>query len=155
MINCNKSKKIPNQPVLKKVRLFRAYSISFISWFCTFKAQKKYTDRKQCKMSSSKKFPCKGTLTQVFICLRPPPLLDFCLGWSSNFVGSESGQIESVKLLQNMVSNTTEHCPAPTQPHTVCICCTLTRGRGGRGGGELYVERRLEGHYFTKLGRKY
>jgi hypothetical protein len=34
----------------------------------------------------------------VFICLRPPPLLCFCLGWSSSFVGSESGQIQSVKL---------------------------------------------------------
>jgi hypothetical protein len=40
---------------------------------------------------------------QVFICLRPSPLLGFCLGWSSNFVGSESGQILSVKLLRNMV----------------------------------------------------
>jgi hypothetical protein len=27
-----------------------------------------------------------------------PPLLGFCLGCSSNFVGSESGQIQSVKL---------------------------------------------------------
>ena len=27
----------------------------------------------------------------------------FCLGWCSNFVGSESGQKQSVKLLQNMV----------------------------------------------------
>ncbi len=50
-------------------------------------------------MSSSKKIACKGTLGQVFICLRPPPLLGFCLGWSSNSVGSESGQILSVKLL--------------------------------------------------------
>jgi hypothetical protein len=36
-------------------------------------------------------FTCKGTLRQVFICMRPPPLLGFCLGWCSNFVGSESG----------------------------------------------------------------
>ncbi len=28
-----------------------------------------------------KKLTCKGTLRQVFICLRPPPLLGFCLGW--------------------------------------------------------------------------
>jgi hypothetical protein len=40
-------------------------------------------------MSSPKKFTYKGTLRQVFICLRPPPLLGFCLGWSSNFAGSE------------------------------------------------------------------
>ncbi len=29
-------------------------------------------------MTSSKKLTCKG---QVFICLRPPPLLGFCLGF--------------------------------------------------------------------------
>jgi hypothetical protein len=46
-------------------------------------------------MSSSKKIDLQ----------RPPPLLGFCLGRSSNFVGSESGQIQSVKLLQNMVFN--------------------------------------------------
>jgi hypothetical protein len=42
----------------------------------------------------------------------------FCLGWCSNFVGSESGQKQSVKLLQNMVYNTTQ--ASPPQPHTVC-----------------------------------
>jgi hypothetical protein len=42
----------------------------------------------------------------VFI---PPPLLGFCLGWCSNFVGSEPGQKQRVKLLQDMVSNTTQH----------------------------------------------
>ncbi len=56
-------------------------------------------------MLSSKELTCKGTLWQVFICLRSPPFL-FYLGWSSNFVGSESGQIQSVKLLKNMVSAT-------------------------------------------------
>jgi hypothetical protein len=29
------------------------------------------TNRKQCKMSSSKKLTCRGTFRQVFICLRP------------------------------------------------------------------------------------
>ncbi len=43
-----------------------------------------------------KKIYCKGTLRQVLICLRPPPLLGFCLGWSSNFAGSEYGQMQSV-----------------------------------------------------------
>jgi hypothetical protein len=47
-----------------------------------------------------KKVICKGTLPQAFICMRPLPLLGFCLGWCSNFVGSESGQ----KLLQSMIS---------------------------------------------------
>jgi hypothetical protein len=93
------------------------------------------------KCSHLKKLTCEGTLLQVFFCMRPPPYLGFCLGWSSNFVGSESGQIESVKLLQNMVSNRTQHPPPLTATvHTVCIYCTLTQGGGG---GE--PERRLEG----------
>jgi hypothetical protein len=54
-----------------------------------------------------KKLICKGTLRQVFICMRPPPLLGFWLGRQGNFVFSESGRLQSVKLLQNMVSNTT------------------------------------------------
>jgi hypothetical protein len=66
----------------------------------------------------------------VFICLRPPPLLGFCLGWSSNFYGSESGQIKSVILLQNMVYNTTQHFPSPSQTHTGIMYFYL--GKGGR-----------------------
>ncbi len=58
----------------------------------------------------------------MVICLRPPPLLGFCLGWDSN--------------------------PHLSQPHTVCIYCTLTRGRR-RGGVEsdraLYQERAVFG----------
>ncbi len=64
-------------------------------------------------MSSSKILTWKGILWQVFICPRSPPLLGFCLGWYSNFVGSESGQIKSVELLQNMVSNRNQHPPPP------------------------------------------
>jgi hypothetical protein len=80
-----------------------------------------------------KKFTCKGTVRQVFICLRPPLLLDFSVGWQSNFVGSESGQKHSInKLLQNMVLNTTQH-PPTSQPQTVRIYCTLTSGRGEGG----------------------
>ncbi len=84
----------------------------------------------------SKKLTCKGTLRQLFICLGPPPRLGFCLRWwSSNFLGSESGQIQSVELLQNMVSNRTQHPPPPhplhlSHPPTVFIYCTLTQGRG-------------------------
>jgi hypothetical protein len=48
-----------------------------------------YIDTKA-KCRHLKKLTCKGTLRQEFICLRPPPLLGFCLGWSGNFVGSES-----------------------------------------------------------------
>jgi hypothetical protein len=69
-----------------------------------------YIDTKA-KCRHLKKLTCKGTLREVIMCLRPPPLLGFCLGWSSNFVGSESGQIQSVKLLQNMASSRTQHPP--------------------------------------------
>ncbi len=44
------------------------------------------------------KLRCEVTLRQVSICLRPPPLLRFCLGWSSNYVGSEqSGTREKAR----------------------------------------------------------
>ncbi len=68
----------------------------------------------------------------VFICLRPPPLLNLCLGWSSNFVGSESGQIQSVKLLQNTVSNRTQH-----HPSQILSVYTILWHRKGVGGREL------------------
>jgi hypothetical protein len=82
-------------------------------------------------MSSSEKFTCKGTLRQVLICLRPSTLLGFCcLGWYSNFVGSETGQINSAKLLQNMVSNRTQHPPSPPS-HTLCVYSVLLYREGG------------------------
>ncbi len=62
------------------------------------------------------KLTSEGTLQQVFISLRPLSLLGFCLGYLSNFVCFESGQKESVKLLQNMVSNTTFSLPPSHTP---------------------------------------
>ncbi len=62
-----------------------------------------------------KKMCWKRTLRQVYLS-RPPPLPGFGLGWSSNIVGSESGQIQNVKLLQNMFSNKTQH-PPPLPPN--------------------------------------
>jgi len=62
----------------------------------------------------------------------------FCLVWGSNFVGSESGQKQSVKLLESMVYNTTQQPPpSPTVTHTVCIYCTFSLGRevGGQREG--------------------
>ncbi len=62
-----------------------------------------------------------------------PPLLGFCLGWSSNFVGSEFGQKQSVKLPQNMVSNRTQH----PDPHPLpATYFTVLWHREGGGGGE-------------------
>ncbi len=63
-----------------------------------------------------KKLTCKGLCG---ICPRPPPMLGFCLGWSCNFVGSDSGQIQSIKLLQNMVYNTTLTPPPPPSVYNV------------------------------------
>jgi hypothetical protein len=61
----------------------------------------------------------------------------FIVWWWSNFLGSESGQKQSVKLRQNMVYSTIQPPPPPThthtQPHTVCIYCTFSLGRGGGG----------------------
>jgi hypothetical protein len=55
------------------------------------------------------------------MCLVIPPVLGFCLGWSSSWIGSKSGQVQSVKLLQNVVSNSTQH-PAPPPPsHTLSV----------------------------------
>jgi hypothetical protein len=61
----------------------------------------------------------KIDLRQVFVCLRPPPLLGFCLGWSSNFVGSESGKIQSVNLQQDSTPPTT------SQLHTLSVYTVL------------------------------
>ncbi len=78
--------------------------------------------------------PKSGTLdfaSGVYLSEALQPLLGFCLGWCSNFVGSESGRIQSVKLKQNMVSNRTRH--NLSQSHTVCIYCTLITGKGWGG----------------------
>ncbi len=85
-------------------------------------------------MSSSKKiYLLRYFAAGVHLSEAPSSYMySICLGWSGNFVGSESGPIQSVKLLQNMVSNRAERPPSP-QPHTVCIYCTLTQGMGGGG----------------------
>ncbi len=54
-------------------------------------------------------------------------------GVSINFMGAESGQKQSVKILQNMVYNTTQHTPPPTASH--CLY-KLYVYFGERGGGQ-------------------
>jgi hypothetical protein len=78
------------------------------------------------------------------VCLsEAPPLLGFCLGWSSNFVGSESGQIlQSVELLHNMVCNRPQHPPQPPS-HTYILY--FEQGKGG-GGGEVNQADRKRGN---------
>jgi hypothetical protein len=50
-----------------------------------------------------------------------PPQFFVWGGLPSNFIGSETGQIQSVKLLQNMVSNRTQHPPPNPLPATHCL----------------------------------
>ncbi len=78
----------------------------------------------------------------------------FCLGWCSNFVGSESGQKQSVKLLHNMVYNTTQHPPTPhpTVSHTLSVYTVRLLWEGGRGGGG---QREGRGATVHKRGWKY
>jgi hypothetical protein len=92
----------------------------------------------------------------------------FLFGWWSNFVGSESGQKQSVKLLQNMVHNTIQP-PPPPPPHSHRLSeytvHLVRRGGCQREGGE--VREKVEGQQYTsivpssmgatvhKLGRKY
>jgi hypothetical protein len=71
-----------------------------------------------------KKLTCKGTSLSES---PSPPRM----GWSSNFIGSESGQIHSVKLFQNMVSSRTQS-PHPL-PATHCLYILyFYTGKGGR-----------------------
>jgi hypothetical protein len=54
-----------------------------------------YVDTKV-KCRNLKKMASSATL---FICLSPHPLLGYCLGWSSNFVGSESAATHCLYIL--------------------------------------------------------
>ncbi len=91
-----------------------------------------YIDTKE-KCRHLKKLTCKGTLRQVFICLRPPFLLGFCLGWSSNYVGSKSGQIYRVLNSCRLWSSTGLNTPHPL-PATHCLYVLyFDTGKGGAG----------------------
>jgi hypothetical protein len=60
-------------------------------------------------------------------------LVIFVWGVEAIFVDSESGQKQSVKLLQNMVYSTIQH-PPPSQTHTVSVYTVHSLGRGGGEG---------------------
>jgi hypothetical protein len=79
-------------------------------------------------MSSSKNSDLERDFAAGVHLSEAPPPPPFVLGWSRNWVGSESGQIQSVKLLQNMVFNTTLHVhstvytpPPHPLPPTICL----------------------------------
>ncbi len=72
----------------------RANSPLLRLWF--YPSGKSWTNkqyrRHQGKMSSSKKLPCKGTMRQVSICLRPPPLLLYtCILYTVLFIHTGRG----------------------------------------------------------------
>jgi hypothetical protein len=73
----------------------------------------------------------------------------FFLGWCSNFVCSES-QKQSVKLLQNVVYNTTQTPPPPhpTATHCLFILYVYFGKEGGVGGG---FREKVERQQFTRV----
>jgi hypothetical protein len=83
-------------------------------------------------MSPSKKLTHEGT-SGVYLS-EALSLLGFCLGWSGNFVDSESGQTQRVKLLQQYST------PQPL-PATHCLysvfCILYFDTRKGGGGAEV------------------
>ncbi len=97
-------------------------------------------------MLSSKNLLQRDFEAVVFLS-EAPSLLGFCLWWSINFVGSESGQIQSVKLLQNMVSNRTQH-PHPLQ---ATHCLYILYFDTGRVRGMSWT-RKARGPTFHKAG---
>ncbi len=91
-------------------------------------------------MSSSKKLTLKRDFAACVYLSEAPSPPRFLLGWCRNFVGSESGQIHSVKLLQNMVFmvfNRTPYPPPPLHNMDTYIQYTYSHMEGGRGEGEL------------------
>jgi hypothetical protein len=64
------------------------------------------------------------------------------LGWSTNFVDSESGQIQNVKLLQNRVSNRTQNLPHPL-PATHCLY--ILYFDTGKGEGRVKPDIKVRG----------
>jgi hypothetical protein len=84
------------------------------------------------KCSIQKKGLFQAQAHSVVISLRTPCLLGFCLAVVKQFYRFISGHIQSVKLLQNMVSNTAQlpHSP-PTPRNTLAACAyTLTQVGG-------------------------
>jgi hypothetical protein len=105
----------------------------------------------QSKMSSSKKVTWKVTLRQVFICLRHPPLLGFCLGWSSSFAVLNLVRYRVLTHAEYGLLQQDSTPLNPSQPHTACIYCTLTQGRVR---GERWTREKVRGAIVHKAGSK-
>jgi hypothetical protein len=77
-------------------------------------------------------------------------LVIFVWGWCINFVGFESGQKQSVKLLQNMVYNTTQQ-PPPPHSHTRFVYTVHLPMEGGGGRSERRYSRGLRVHKYSSF----
>ncbi len=95
-----------------------------------------------------KNWPLRDFAAGVYLSEAPLPL-GFCLEWWSNFVGTESGQIQCVKLLQNMVSNRTKH-PHPTH----CLYILYFDTGKGKGGGGIWTREKVRWAKVHKAGWK-
>ncbi len=58
----------------------------------------------------------------VYLSEAPLPFLGFCLGWSSNFVGTEYGQIQSVTPAEYGLQ---QDSTPPTPSHTLSVYTVL------------------------------
>jgi hypothetical protein len=76
-------------------------------------------------------------------------LLVFCLGWSSNFVGSESGRKQSVKKNSCRIWFTFTTQRNTPHPSTATHCLYLYVYFGKRGGVGEFTEK-VEGQQFTR-----
>ncbi len=91
--------------------------------------------------------PVKGLCGR---CLSVCPLPGYCLGWSSNFVGSESSQIQSANFCRTWFPTGLMQHPPPPPSHSLSVYTMLWHREGGR-----WTREKVRGAMFTKLGRKY
>ncbi len=101
----------------------------------------------------------KGTLQQVFICLRPHPFLDFCLGVVEQFCKFWIWSDTDCKTPKEygLQHDSTPTTPPPPPPHSMCFYILYFDNR--EGGGEETREKGRgatgESTQITKLGWKY
>jgi hypothetical protein len=106
-------------------------------------AQKEKMHRRQCKMSSSK-VTWRGTLRQLFICLRPPPHLGFWLGVVEQFCRFRICSNTSTKCKTPTVY-ALQHLIPPYTPYTYLYTIHIPVLIRTRKGGSVEPERRGEG----------
>jgi hypothetical protein len=97
-----------------------------------------------------KDWPVKGLCGRCLSVWGPfPPRFSFGVVKQFYYIGSESGQKQSVKLLQNMVSNT----PPPPLSHTLTVYSVLWLWEGGEGWGR-WTREKVRGAIAHNVGPK-